>query len=85
MIVDIYKRPEERGDFSYLAVPSGQEIPQEAISTDWINDDQGIEVSEETDMIDGMNIHEVEAQIAEKGYAISSVYERINIGSGESL
>src|SRR5690606_13038469 len=35
MRLDIYRRPEPEGRFSYLAVPEGKPIPQEAINTDW--------------------------------------------------
>jgi hypothetical protein len=35
MRVDIYCRDEAQGKHSYLAVPEGKPIPQEATNTDW--------------------------------------------------
>lgn len=79
MLVDIYKRPEDSGDFSYLAVPDGQEIPQEVINTDWLNDNEHIELTNfDSDLF---NIKSLESQIAEKGYAISNVKDYISIGN----
>lgn len=79
MIVDVYKRPEDQGTYSYLVVPDGQEIPQEVTNTDWINDDKRIDISGE--MSDVLNIHEMESQIEEKGYAISNVDNYVKIGA----
>lgn len=35
MRVDIYRRAEHDGIFSYLAVPEGKLIPEEVTNTDW--------------------------------------------------
>jgi hypothetical protein len=83
MLLDIYKRPENHGDYSYLAVPSGNMIPEEVNNTDWLSDLKGFEVSDEANMVEGLTIKQVHEQITEKGYAISSVYDRIDIGSGD--
>jgi hypothetical protein len=74
MRVDIYRRPEANDQSSYLAVPEGQPIPQEAINTDWADEARGIELDENGDWAD----YAIEAparQIGEKGYAITSVKE----------
>ena len=46
MRLDIYRRPESNGHFSYLAVPEGKQIPEEAISVDWEEADRGVEVTD---------------------------------------
>ena len=35
MRIDIYRRAEHDGKFSYLAVPESKDIPEEATNTDW--------------------------------------------------
>lgn len=79
MIVDVYKRPEQEGTYSYLVVPEGQDIPQEVTNTDWVKDDKRIDIS--GDMSDVINIHDMEKQIKEKGYAISNVNDYVKIGA----
>ncbi len=73
MRVDIYRRPETPGRFSYLAVPEGREIPQEAINTDWEADLRGMEVGEEAELLQDFGMPEAAAQMSEKGYAITSI------------
>ena len=36
MRLDIYRRPDTDGSFSYLAVPESRNIPEEATNTDWL-------------------------------------------------
>jgi hypothetical protein len=74
MRVDIYRRPEANDQSSYLAVPEGREIPQEAINTDWADEARGLELDENADWTD-YGIHDPAKQIQEKGYAITSVKE----------
>ena len=71
MRVDLYKRAELEGYFSYLAVPAGELIPGEVVSIDWCDVARGMELGDQHASseyaIDGP-----EQQIEEKGYAITS-------------
>lgn len=73
MRVDIYRRPEPQGRFSYLAVPEGRAIPAEATNTDWTSDLRGMEVGDEAELLQGYGMPAAHAQLSEKGYAITSV------------
>lgn len=73
MRVDIYRRPEPQGRFSYLAVPEGRTIPEEATNTDWESDLRGMEVGEQAELLQDYGMPAAGAQISEKGYAITSV------------
>src|SRR5689334_8618754 len=56
MRLDIYRRPEHDGIFSYLAVPEVKPIPQEAISTDWIPAAKAVEVDDDTQTLPDFHI-----------------------------
>ena len=73
MRVDIYRRPEAQGRFSYLAVPEGRAIPQEATNTDWEADLRGMEVGDGGELLHDYGMPAASEQINEKGYAITSV------------
>jgi hypothetical protein len=74
MRVDIYRRAEHNGSFSYLAVPEDKAIPQEAISTDWQAAAQRVEVDEAgDDTLPEYHIAQPLAQIRAKGYAITGL------------
>ncbi len=73
MRIDIYRRAEQDGVFSYLAVPEGKPIPQEAINTDWLPEARALEVDEAAEALPDYYIERPRAQIAAKGYAITSV------------
>ena len=73
MRLDIYRRPESNGHFSYLAVPEGKQIPQEAISVDWEEADRGVEVDDGQSSLADFSIEEPLQQISAKGYAITSI------------
>jgi hypothetical protein len=73
MRLDIYRRPESNGHFSYLAVPEGKPIPEEAISVDWEEADRGVEVADGQATLDDFSIDEPLQQISAKGYAITSI------------
>ena len=73
MRVDIYRRPETAGRFSYLAVPEGREIPAEATNTDWQADLRGMEVGQEAELLHDYGMPAAAAQMREKGYAITRV------------
>ncbi len=74
MRLDIYRRPENDGKFSYLAVPEEQNIPNEAINTDWEVEVRALEVADNADQIADYSIEHLSEQIAEKGYAVTALH-----------
>lgn len=80
MRVDIYRRPETGGQFSYLAVPEGKIIPNEATSIDWETAERSVELQESVDRLPQFQIEDPMEQISSKGYAITSVK---TLGDGE--
>ncbi len=77
MRVDLYRRPESGGQYSYLVVLAGKPIPEEANNTDWQIAEQGLEVSDEEQALPQFAIDAPFAQIGSKGYAITS-YGRLH-------
>ena len=73
MRLDIYRRAEHDGKFSYLAVPEEKNIPEEATNTDWEIETRAFEVDDSADQIADFDIENLSGQIAEKGYAMTSV------------
>lgn len=73
MRLDIYKRPENGGKFSYLAVPEGKEIPQEATNVEWETAERSIDFDENDGKLPDFAIDDPLQQINAKGYAITSV------------
>jgi hypothetical protein len=73
MKLDIYKRAETAGHFSYLAVPAGAVIPNEATNIDWVDAHRDIEFDDNAHVLKAYAINEPLAQISAKGYAITSV------------
>jgi hypothetical protein len=81
MKVDVYKRPENEGRFSYLAVPEGRPIPEEATAIDWETAEHNVDLDDENEPVEGLPARDALEQIQAKGYAISSVYsQKIRIG-----
>ncbi len=80
MKVDVYKRPEQEGMFSYLAVPEGRPIPEEATNIDWETAENNIDLDHDNEPVHGLSAADVFAQIDAKGYAISSIQSKIRIG-----
>jgi hypothetical protein len=72
MRLDIYRRAEHDGKFSYLAVPEARNIPEEATNTDWEVEARAIEVDDDADRMPDYDIRNLASQIAEKGYAVTS-------------
>jgi hypothetical protein len=72
MRLDIYRRAERGGLFSYLAVPEGRPIPQEAINTDWESEARGIVFNDDENKLPNFLIEQPIQQIKDKGYAITS-------------
>jgi hypothetical protein len=73
MRLDIYRRAENDGKFSYLAVPETRNIPNEATSTDWQVEAKAVEVEDDAESLEDYAIKHVTEQIAEKGYAVTSL------------
>ena len=74
MRLDIYRRAENGGKFSYLAVPEDRQIPEEATNTDWQVEAKAVEVDEDSDHIPDYDIEHLNEQIAEKGYAMTALH-----------
>ncbi|MES2899357.1 MAG: DUF6139 family protein [Pseudomonadota bacterium] len=74
MRLDIYRRPETDGKFSYLAVPEEKNIPNEATNTDWEVEVRALEVEDDADQIPDYAIEHLSEQIAEKGYAVTALH-----------
>lgn len=76
MQIDLYRRPEAGHKVSYLAVPAGKQIPEEVINTDWSSAGRAVNLADHAQRWSEYGIESPEAQIAEKGYAITSVAEQ---------
>lgn len=74
MRVDLYRRPESGGQYSYLLVLEGKPIPEEANNTEWEIAAEGIDVSDERQSLPEYAIEQPFRQIGDKGYAITSVH-----------
>jgi hypothetical protein len=82
MRIDLFRRSEDSGQFSYLAVPQGRKIPEEAANTDWELVQQDIELMRLDSGKTGLSVDDGESQIGKKGYAISSVTRLAGNGRG---
>ncbi|HEY4542025.1 MAG TPA: DUF6139 family protein [Noviherbaspirillum sp.] len=71
MKVDLYRRPDSNGKFSYLAVPEGRPIPDEATAVDWETADNNVDLDDRNQPIDGLDPNHALEQISAKGYAIT--------------
>lgn len=74
MRLDIYRRAEHGGKYSYLAVPESRNIPDEATNTDWEVEARAVEVDDEAESIPDYDIDKLSEQIAEKGYAVTALH-----------
>ncbi len=72
MRLDLYRRPEAGGRFSYLVVPAGRPIPEEANSIDWQMAGENIEMSDDARPMADYAIEQAFSQLDSKGYAITS-------------
>jgi hypothetical protein len=73
MRIDLYRRAEHDGKFSYLAVPEGKDIPEEATNTDWEVEKRAHDVDDGATSLADYSIEHLSEQIAEKGYAVTSL------------
>lgn len=74
MRVDIYQRNQPDGSTSYLLVPEGRDIPNEATNIDWQTSARGLDITEDPDTLQVLAISAADEQIARKGYAITSLF-----------
>lgn len=74
MRLDIYRRPETDGKYSFLAVPEEQQIPEEATNTDWVIEARAVEVQDEANRLPDYEIDRLNEQLAEKGYAMTALH-----------
>jgi hypothetical protein len=84
MKVDIYRRAEAGSKFSYLIVPTGQPIPEEAVNYDWQARQQDVHVDDTEEHLHPYEIDNPRAQIDEKGYAITSVFHQVEARQGNA-
>ena len=77
MRVDIYRRPESEHKLSYLVVPEGRVIPEEAINVDWASEKRGVELDESSGQWPDLGIDAPQRQLQEKGYAITGVQHQV--------
>jgi hypothetical protein len=84
MKVDIYRRPEANNKFSYLIVPSGHPIPEEATNIDWQARQQAVNVDDSQEHLQPYEIDNPRSQIQEKGYAITSVFHQVEASPGNA-
>lgn len=73
MRLDIYRRAENDGKFSYLAVPETRNIPQEATNTDWEIEARAVEVEDDASSFPEYDLEHLTEQLSEKGYAVTSI------------
>lgn len=73
MRLDIYRRAEQGGRYSYLAVPATRRIPEEANAIDWETMQRGVDFDDAEDALNEYLIENPTEQINTKGYAITSV------------
>lgn len=77
MRVDIYRRPEPEHKLSYLVVPEGKIIPQEATNVDWVSEKRGTDLDESKAGWPHLGIDGPQRQLREKGYAITGVRHQL--------
>ena len=79
MRLDIYRRPEAGGFYSYLAVPEGKMLPDEVTNVDWEAAERSVDINDNDDHLTQFAIEYPFEQINAKGYAITSVKNLIEI------
>ncbi|MDB5774402.1 MAG: hypothetical protein JWP38_535 [Herbaspirillum sp.] len=76
MKVDVYKRRDSGNLYSYLAVPAGKIIPEEATNTDWEIDTRNVDLEPGRTPQSSLKPDDAIQQIDEKGYAITHLNDR---------
>jgi hypothetical protein len=77
MQLDIYRRPEPAHKLSYLAVPAGRRLPEEVTDVDWQVEALSVELDADAPSLVRYAIDGAAGQIAEKGYAITSLQHQV--------
>ena len=77
MQLDIYRRPEAQHKLSFLAVPAGKLLPEEVTNVDWQVEAAGVDLDTDSNSLSRYGIDHATGQIAEKGYAITSVNHQV--------
>ena len=77
MRADLYRRVESNNEVSFLAVPAGQAIPEEATNLDWEQHAQAVPLGDDDDLLATYGIEGLADQVREKGYAITGVEHRV--------
>ncbi|RYF39320.1 MAG: hypothetical protein EOO25_15250 [Comamonadaceae bacterium] len=77
MQLDIYRRPEAEHKLSFLAVPAGKVLPEEVTNVDWQVEAAGVDLDPDSNGLERFGIEHASGQIAEKGYAITSLSHQV--------
>lgn len=83
MKVDVYRRAEKQGAYSYLAVPEGRPIPNEATNIDWETEQNNVDLDENNQSMQGLSAQDALSQITDKGYAITPFRNAAHSPRGE--
>ncbi|MCP1573081.1 hypothetical protein RB25_11065 [Herbaspirillum rubrisubalbicans] len=81
MKVDVYKRPDGDGLFSYLVLPHEEALPDEVTNTDWQIHEQNVDFERDGKRHFTLEAEDAFMQIGEKGYAITHLNERSEDGA----
>lgn len=81
MKVDVYKRPDGEGLFSYLVLPHAKPLPEEVTNTDWQLHEQNVDFERDGKRHFTLEAEDAFMQIGEKGYAITHLDQRSGDGA----
>ena len=81
MKVDVYKRPDGEGLFSYLVLPHEKALPEEVTNTDWQIHEQNVDFERDGKRHFTLEAEDAFMQIGEKGYAITHLDQRAGNGA----
>ncbi|EIJ47898.1 hypothetical protein GWL_21390 [Herbaspirillum sp. GW103] len=81
MKVDVYKRPDGGGLFSYLVLPHEEALPPEVTNTDWQLHEQNVDFERDGKRHFTLEAEDAFMQIGEKGYAITHLNQRSGDGA----
>jgi len=80
MKVDVYKRPDGEGLFSYLLIPHAKPLPGEVTNTDWQMHERDVDFERDGSRHFTLQPEDAFVQIGEKGYAITHLCDRAGDG-----
>ena len=81
MKVDVYKRPDTDGLFSYLVLPHQRAMPEEVTNTDWVIHERNVDFERDGKRHFTLHAEDAFLQIGEKGYAITHLNDRAGDGA----